>query len=63
MRRLEAIYSSVPSFVPNDVRTWSDENPKVNIITANGICRGSDGDTITYIVYEDDPGGLNLLNS
>jgi hypothetical protein len=62
MRKIRAIKSSYPSEVDGDIQRWIDQNPTAYIISVSGAIR-EDGDTVTYILYEERKTELELLNS
>jgi len=61
-RKIKAIKSGYPNAVNSDIQEWMNKNPEVYIISVNGTMR-NDGDTVTYILYEEERSELNLLNS
>jgi len=62
MRKIRAIRSSYPSDVDEDIQKWIEENPTAYIISVSGAT-GKNGDTVTYILYEERKSELDFLNS
>jgi hypothetical protein len=60
MRKIKAIFSDYPSNVDRNIQLWMSENPDISIISVNGITRGENGDSVTYILYEPKKEGISL---
>ena len=61
MNKVKIIRDNSPYQTEDSVKRWMEKHPKVNVISINGAIRGNDGDTLTYILYNEGS-NINIEN-
>ena len=59
MRKIKAIATSSAEYIQDAIDEWLEEVGNVDIISVNGSM-DSDGDNVTYILYDDVQGSISL---